>query len=226
MPTLDWLRREFNYGYDSGDVLAWFPNGVRRKEQASAGGSYRRVFNAAALPHLRPDQVVMELGPGRGSWSRALLRYLPEGQLHTFDFQDVTPWLQPERYAGRLICHHISDNAFADVADSSFDFGWSFGVLCHNNTAQIELVLRNLLPKFKPGALAVHQYGDWQKLERYGWERGCVPREFRDKPDDEIWWPRNDQATMRRVVENAGWKVLNADLGLLQRDSIMLMQRP
>ena len=43
MPTLDWLKKEFHYGYNSGDVLAQEPDEVRAKEEALCGGSYRQV---------------------------------------------------------------------------------------------------------------------------------------------------------------------------------------
>jgi len=33
MPTLDWLIREFSYGYDSGNILSLFPNKRRRDEE-------------------------------------------------------------------------------------------------------------------------------------------------------------------------------------------------
>jgi hypothetical protein len=67
MPTLDWLRAEFQYGYDSGDVLARLPGFVRFREERAIGGSYRKVFLNAAAPYLRPESRVLELGPGKGS---------------------------------------------------------------------------------------------------------------------------------------------------------------
>jgi len=33
MPKLDWIKKEFDYGYDSGDVLSIIPNAIRRKEE-------------------------------------------------------------------------------------------------------------------------------------------------------------------------------------------------
>jgi hypothetical protein len=226
MPTLDWLKKEYHYGYDSGNILSLFPNSTRRKEEKAIGGSYRKVFQTALLPYIKPDSKVLELGPGRGSWSRAILQHIPYGQLHTVDFQDVSQWLKPENYNGRLVCHHISDNTYySSFEDEYFDFFWSFGVLCHNNQEQIEEILRDVLPKMKHGAKAVHMYADWDKLEKYGWVKGRVPIEFKDKPDDEIWWPRNNQDAMSSLVMRVGWKVLSRDLELVKRDSIIVLER-
>ena len=225
MPTQAELKNMFDYGYDSGDVLS--PESSKRRliEEFFIGGSYRSVFVNGILPYIKSNSAVLELGPGRGSWSKAILRFITEGKLHVVDFQNVAPWLEPEKYNGRLVCHQVFDNSFSALENEHFDFFWSFGVLCHNNVDDIREVLRNSLSKMKKWGIAVHQYSNWEKLERFGWERGGVPLEFRNMPDGQIWWPRNDCKTMARIAEEAGWKVLNPDLGLIQRDSIMVMQR-
>lgn len=226
MPTLSWLQQEFSYGYDSGNILSLIAGRVRRSEERRSGGSYRRVFKKALQPHLRPNARVLELGPGKGSWSRAILQHIPEGELHTVDFQDVTQWLKPENYSGRLICHRVLDNRFDGLPDGYFDVFWSFGVLCHNEASSILHILTRARDKMKPGAVSVHQYGNWEKLEAFGWNRGGVPQEFRSRNDAEIWWPRNDQRLMSRLATEAGWQVLRADLNLLERDSLILLRNP
>jgi ubiquinone/menaquinone biosynthesis C-methylase UbiE len=131
MPTLDWLQHAFSSGYDSGNVLSLIPGARRRSEERHIGASYRKVFFRAILPYIKADSVVLELGPGRGSWSRAILKYIPQGELHTVDFQDVTVWLQPDRYRDRLFCHQISDNSFSGLKDAYFDF--LFIPSCHGS---------------------------------------------------------------------------------------------
>lgn len=225
MPTMEWLQQEFDYGYDSGNVLSVEPDPVRAKEERAIGGCYRTVFLKGVKPFLKKDSRVLELGPGRGSWSRAILETIGEGELHTVDFQDVRPWLHPESYGGRLVCHQVADNSFSAVPDGYFDLFWSFGVLCHNNQADIFEILRNALPKAKVGGVAVHQYSDWDKLDCYGWRRGTIPERFRTQGDDAIWWPRNNQEIMAKIAAAAGWKVIRADMELVERDSVILMVR-
>src|SRR5262245_30745199 len=221
MPTLSWLQQEFSYGYDSGNILSLISGRIRRSEERRSGGSYRRVFKKALHPHLRADAKVLELGPGKGSWSRAILQHIPEGELHTVDFQDVTKWLKPEDYQGRLVCHRVHDNSFDGLPTAYFDVFWSFGVLCHNDSSSILHILRQARAKMKRDAVAIHQYGNWEKLEAFGWNRGGVPQEFKAKSDEDIWWPRNDQRLMAKLATEAGWQVLSADLELLQRDSLI-----
>jgi hypothetical protein len=226
MPTLDWLKRAFAYGYDSGDILRPEPDAVRAGEERDSGGSYHDVLHRAIVPYLTPRSVVLELGPGRGSWTRALLSLVPFGAVHTVDFLDVEPWLQPRRYDGRLVCHTVSGNSFACVADGHFDFFFSFGVLCHNNIEHIEEILTNSRPKMKAGGVAVHQYGDWDKLDARGWDRLPTSAGFKQQPDDAIWWPRNSSAAMSTVALRSGWTVVAADLDLLRRDGIIVLRAP
>lgn len=133
---------------------------------------------AGIFPYLMPDARVLELGPGKGSWSKAILDAIRQGQLHTVDFQNVEQWLQPSKYQGRLVCHTVTDNSFSCAPDEYFDFFWSFGVLCHNNREHILKILKNSLPKMKKSGVAVHEYSGWDRLNRYGWIRGGIPVEF------------------------------------------------
>jgi len=224
MPTTEWLKKEFDYGYDSGNVLGLLPNKVRRSEEKRIGGSYRRVFKQAILPFLKPDSTVMELGPGNGAWSRAILQHIPQGKLITVDYQDVTQWLDPDRYDGRLECHQVTENSFACIEHCSVDFFWSMGVLCHNNRKHIGEILHNARPKLKPGSYACHQYANWDKLEEYGWRRGGVPTDFQKMADDEIWWPRNNQEDMVSLSMDAGWTVIQPDMKLLRRDGVIQLR--
>ena len=122
MATTEELKRLHAYGYDSGDVLRWRADATRKGEERVIGGSYRRFFMRAVRPHLERSSLVLELGPGRGSWTRALLRYVPDGAVHTVDYLDVSPWLPPDEYGGRLVCHQVDDNSFSTVPDGTMRY--------------------------------------------------------------------------------------------------------
>lgn len=230
MTTTGHLMHLFSAGYDSGDILKRWPNRVRRHEERRIGGSYRRCFMEAARPHLHDSSVVMELGPGRGSWTHALLTYVPRGQVHTVDFVEVSEWLRAEDHGGRLVNHRVQDDSFDSLPDDAFDFFFSFGVLCHNTTRAIGEIMGNALPKMRPGGIAIHQYGDWDKLQQLGWgdARHGVPAEYRELPDEHErnLWPRNDPKTMVAVCREAGWVVEEPDLGLFRRDSVIRLRAP
>lgn len=225
MPTIEWLKKQFHYGYQSGDILAATPDAKRQQEESFIGGSYGVFFKEGICPFLTKTSRVLELGPGAGSWTRAMLSVVTEGKVHTCDFQDVRQWLNPESYDGRLVCTQVDDNSFSEYEDDYFDLFFSFGVLVHCNQDLIYEILHNALRKMKVGGYALHDFADWDKLTAYGWERGNTPTRFKDLPDDEIWWPRNNTATMAKIAQDAGWVVEKADLGYFERDGIILLRR-
>lgn len=224
MPTVDWLKKEFDYGYSSGNVLAIQPDAHRLKEERVIGGSYRRFFLEGVLPFLKPGMHVVELGPGNGSWTRALLS-VPDIRVTTCDFQDVTKWLKPECYDGRLVCHRVTDNSFSCIADNSVDVFFSFGVLVHCNKNLIAEILKNILGKMKHDGVAIHNFGDWNKLEKFGWELAGIPLSFKDLPDDDIWWPRNTTQEMNELAESSGWITCVNDMHFFKRDGVALLAK-
>lgn len=226
MPTTEWLKKEFHYGYQSGDILATIPDEQRQKEESVIGGSYNAFFKQGVCPLLTDNSRVLELGPGAGTWTRALLSVVTKGEVHTSDFQDVRQWLHPASYNGRLFCTQVNDNSFREYTDDYFDLFFSFGVLVHCNQDLISDILHNALRKVKPGGYALHNFGDWKKLTAWGWDRGKIPTSFAHLPDDEIWWPRNTTVIMATIAKQAGWKVEKADLKYFQRDGVILLRRP
>jgi hypothetical protein len=79
---------------------------------------------------------------------------VPRGEVHTVDFQNVRGWIHPQPGSGRLLCHQVSDNSFANVPEATFDFLWSFGVLCHNNAEHTREIFCNARRKMEPSAHA------------------------------------------------------------------------
>jgi len=200
MPTIEWLKAEFSYGYDSGDIQAETIDKQRKLEESKIGGSYAVIAEELLMNNIKPNAQVLELGPGTGSWSRVILDALGEGgKLSTLDFQDVSKWLNSKMYQGKLVHYLIDSYDYSFLSDNTFDMFWSFGVLCHNNIDSIYQIMHNISPKLKKGALVIHQYADWEKLEEYGWKKGAIPLDFKDKVDDEIWWPRNNQKVMQTI---------------------------
>jgi len=223
MPTQEWLKKEFSYGYDSGNIEDTLANVQREKEESRIGGSYNEIAEKLLKKHIQKNSKVLELGPGRGSWSKVILNILEEeGSLTTLDFQDVSQWLNKSDYKATLCTHQINSNSYNCLENDTYDVFWSFGVLCHNNIDSIYQILHNIAPKMKKGAILIHQYADWDKLENFGWKKGAVPEKFKKLRDDEIWWPRNNKTVMKTILEANGYEIINIDCELTLRDSIFI----
>jgi cyclopropane fatty-acyl-phospholipid synthase-like methyltransferase len=163
---------------------------------------------------------VLELGPGKGSWTRAILAHIPDGELHTVDFQDVTKWINASSYGARLVCHLVDDFSLAAVPDGYFDVCFSFGVLCHHAIEQIRQILDASRSKMARGGIAVHQYAETHKFYRSG--RGVDFPGLASLPDS--WWPPNTVEAMTATAEDAGWTVIEGDMRLFDRDGIILLK--
>jgi SAM-dependent methyltransferase len=227
MPTQEFIKKEFSYGYSSGDILSEPPDPVTQQEEACIGGRYREVFMSLILPNLKPGNRILELGPGRGSWTAAMLRHGPECEIHTVDFQDLGRWIDIPAQNGRLVHHQVEEgHTFTPIPKKAFDFFFAWGVLCHWGKADIRQILSGALACMKPDARAVVQYAAWDKLDVYGWERGRVPETFRELDDKDMWWPRNTVADMAALCRDAGWVVIEADCGIVGRDGVALLSTP
>lgn len=222
MAKLEWLKNQFVDGYDSGDVLAEVPSARRLREEGLSGGSYAEVFKRAILPFLRPDSTVLELGPGKGSWTRPLLRHLPAGHLHAVDFVQTQAWFEDVPQRDRLHLHRAEDFSFSMIEQGSIDFFWSFGVLCHHSIEQITSLFTHARPKMKPGGVAVHHYGHWEKLYQTGRIQNFQGLAY--QPLEESPWPPNLPYAMAAAAEAAGWLCIEDDMDLLSRDGLILLK--
>lgn len=225
MATLEWLLAVHEPGYDSGEINSIEPDARRAHEEALIGGSYYEVFQKAIQPFVTPNSRVLELGPGKGSWTRAILSLVTHGEVHTLDIHDVTRFMKPTDWPGRLHCHLVNDNDYRFLPDDFFDFFFSFGVFCHLHHAERMEILKQALPKVRRGGYSVHEYGDWNKLDMFGWSRGGIPEDLKQVSDEESWWPRNDALKMAQAARNSGWSVIWPDLDILKRDGIIVLRR-
>jgi hypothetical protein len=195
--TEEWLKSAFAEGYDSGDILSPVPSSRRLHQEALIGGSYREAFHRAVFPFLRPDSRVLELGPGKGSW-----------------------WNNATEYRGRLVRHRVDSFTLDGVPDRYFDVCFSFGVLCHHAIEQIGQVLHATRSKMALGGVAMHQYAETHKFYRSG--RAVDFPDLPSLPDS--WWPPNTVEAMAVTAEAAGWTVIEADMGLFDRDGMILLK--
>ncbi len=179
-----WSKEAFAEGYSSGTVVGPLRKGdpeteLRLFEDKRIGGSLSEFFEAGVKPHLRPDSRVLEFGPGRGSWTRALFSAVTKGEIHTVDLQDIRPWVQDllDRFPGRLCIHQvpIGESAYGFLQDAYFDVFFSFGVFCHIDLDALETFLKRIKPKLKREAVCIAEYSDWEKGAPY-----CVSPEGRE----------------------------------------------
>jgi hypothetical protein len=179
-----WSKEAFADGYSSGTVVGPLQEGeaeteLRLFEDKRIGGSLSEFFEAGVNPYLKADSRVLEFGPGRGSWTRALFSKVARGEIHTVDLQDIRPWVPDliDRFPDRFYIHQvpIGESGYHFLQDGYFDVLFSFGVFCHMDLDALETFLVNIKPKLKKGAVCIAEYSDWEKGVPY-----CVSPEGRE----------------------------------------------
>lgn len=171
-----WSKHAFTGGYSSGTILGPLcvddpETGIRLFEDKRIGGSLSEFFMGGVKPLLRPDFRVLELGPGKGSWTRALFSVITQGEIHTIDLQDIRPWVKDliALFSDRFFIHQVAigEKDYNFIPDNYFDAFFSFGVFCHMNLDELEAFLSMLRTKLKKGSICIAQYSDWQKGLEY-----------------------------------------------------------
>ena len=179
-----WSKDAFAEGYSSGTIVGPLKEGdpeteIRLFEDKRIGGSLSEFFEVGVGPYLKPDSRVLELGPGRGSWTRALFSKVTRGEIHTVDLQDIRPWVQDmtQAYPHRFFIHQVSvgGSSYDFLEDEYFDVFFSFGVFCHMDPDALETFLERVRRKLKRNAVCIAEYSDWEKGAPY-----CLSPEGRE----------------------------------------------
>ncbi|WP_426164973.1 class I SAM-dependent methyltransferase [Sandarakinorhabdus sp. DWP1-3-1] len=152
-------------GYCEGDPL----NPVATSGYGDLG--YISVLHAAHLvcirPFIKPDTVALEIGPGRGTFTRSLLDAREIWCMDALDAEHNGFWQHVgEAARPRIHYHRVADFSCSVLPDGHFDFIFSFGVFCHITAEGQRAYYRNLFAKAKPGANAMIMFADFDKYNR------------------------------------------------------------
>jgi SAM-dependent methyltransferase len=218
------MQELFGAGYDSGDIERGLDDPLILQEYLDTGANYKMIFDELIKPRLQTSRVILEIGPGKGSWTRAVLNHFHSGTLIVVDRLPVEDMLRERcRGAGeRLKFYQTTDNDYSSFEDRSIDFVFSFGVFVHIPVPEIASILKRLRSKMVPGGEIILQYSNWDKLDKWGWERARVPVWFRDNPTHpKMWWTKNDCGTMERLSKEAGYDIESLDVSYFGTCSVL-----
>ena len=156
------FRRRWPGGYCEGDPLD--PVGRCSFDDLGYLSVLYVVHSYCIRPRVKGDIAVLEIGPGRGAWTRALLGAREVWALDAASAEDNGFWEHVGReWKDRVRYVQVSDFSCRELPDDHFDFLFSFGVFCHISWEGQQEYYRNLLPKMKRGAEAFVSYADFDK---------------------------------------------------------------
>jgi methyltransferase family protein len=153
--------------------------------------SLHTIYLACIRPYLGSESVALEIGPGRGAWSKTML---DRGCARLYAV-DVVP---PEKtffwdYVGRnprATYLTATDCELGSVPDNSIDFFFSFGVFCHLRPEMCESYVRSLTRKMKSGANGFLMCADFDKYNRCQANADSTSlKRFFDHQTRKVWMP-------------------------------------
>ena len=176
-------------GYYEGDPLD--PMAESTYGVYGYSSSLYTVYLACIRPYVGPKTVALEIGPGRGAWSRAILSrhcarlyavdVAPAEHTHFWD------------YVGRdeRVSYLVAENfELSDIPNASIDFLFSFGVFCHLRPQMCESYIQSLSRKMKTQANGFLMYADFDKYNH------CLDnadstslKRFFDHQTRKVWMP-------------------------------------
>ena len=240
-------------GYFEGDPLD--PMGA----SSYGAGGYMSVLHATYLAAIRPyvneETVALEIGPGRGAWTRCLLPAREVWAMDVLSAEHNGFW----EYVGRHEHVHyrqVDDFSCRELPDDHFTYLFSFGCLCHVSFEGTAAYLDNLWAKLRPGAECFLMVADYDKanraasdpqaivasrtapagrrgdLIRAAWRLSGLDRlpwshlhDADEEPSPGRWY---DTGTSRLAafLEERGYVVCDEDMGLTHRDPVVHFVRP
>lgn len=220
------MKQYFSDGYDSGNIEKGLSDPLILQEYEDSGGNYKIIFDQLIKPHIKSNHQLLEIGPGKGSWTTSVLNHMSSGSLHAVDVLNLRDILFERciNAHNHLQFYQIDDFNYDIFKKNTFDFVFSMGVLVHLKLREIEKLLSVVKPKIKPGGKMVIHYSNWDKLDMYGWKKARVPENFKENPEGEdVWWTKNNCEIMGELFSKLGYNILELDTNHMKRDSIALI---
>ena len=116
--------------------------------------------------YINNTTTVLEIGPGRGAWTKTMLKYNPKKIicLDVFSAARNNFWnFVGKENMNKIDYFQVNDFLCNDISNNSIDFLFSYDVFCHISFNNTELYLKNLYNKFKKGSICVIMIADYNK---------------------------------------------------------------
>ncbi|MEU9174699.1 class I SAM-dependent methyltransferase [Streptomyces sp. NPDC048420] len=124
------------------------------------------TYLACIKPYINAKTRAVEIGPGRGAWTRAMAGAGEVICLDALSAEHNGFW----EYVGRrenVRYFKVEDFGCGMLTDDSIDYLFSFDALCHVSFEGISAYLTNLYPKFQSGAHGFIMVADYTKYNSF-----------------------------------------------------------
>ncbi len=241
-------------GYYEGDPLRF----LSRSNYGNYG--YISILHATYLlcikPFIKSETIALEIGPGRGGWTKALL---PAKEIWALDalsaeYNQFHEYLNHPKNVKYI---QVEDFSCKDLPENHFDYMFSFGCLCHVSFEGTTEYAKNLFDKLKSGADCFWLVADKKKYyeflddpkvynireqaaplgKKYAFLR-FVQNLFTDSSEKHFknYDPFEDKRSGKwfdagkertaEMLKSFGYEIIDEDVGTIPRDVIVHFRKP
>jgi phospholipid N-methyltransferase len=149
-------------GYFAGDPLE--PVGKSQYGDMGYISSQHAIYQVCIRPYVKSNTRVLEIGPGRGAWTKTMLNAKEIWCLDALSAEYNRFWT----YVGnqnrdKIRYLQVNDFSCKQLPDNYFDFMFSYGTFCHITWDSQREYYKNLYPKLVCGASAMVMFADFDK---------------------------------------------------------------
>lgn len=209
------------------------------------------TYIACIRPFIHPHVTALEIGPGRGAWTRTMLKAREVWCLDALSAEHNGFW----GYVGRqphVQYRQVTDFSCSELPDDAIDYLFSFGCLCHVSFDGITVYMENLWPKLRSGANAFIMIADYQKynwaaenqrsldirralapIARLEWDGLPLPGQAlrmldvneNQEPSPGRWYHAGVERTCLMLIAK-GYQIVTPDVGVNFRDVVIHFRKP
>jgi hypothetical protein len=123
----------------------------------------RATYLRCIKPYINAESVALEIGAGRGAWTKALLEAKEVWALDAMsaEYNHFWEYIGNQPHVNYI---QVEDFSCSSLPDNHFNYMFSFGCLCHVSFEGIEEYAKNLFPKLKSGSNCFWLVADYDKF--------------------------------------------------------------
>jgi hypothetical protein len=244
------VQNKWHGGYLEGEPLD--PMAPSAYQQLGFISMLHATYLRCIKPYINAQTVSLELGPGRGAWTKCLL---PSKEVFALDALSAqhNGIFQYLGHPTNLKYFQVADFECDMLPDNGIDFMFSHGCLCHVSFDGITRYAERIHTKMKAGGNCFWMVGDaakynnaylrhsiWDALARTMPAQGQavvaqlkqmsgpvhrVPPEQIDQEGPGKWYAAGGARTCE-MLQSVGYEIVDPDVGTNLRDPIIHFRRP
>ena len=222
--------------YSVFDVSQGYADQERLKHERSIATEELGALSALYVTYLMcirgrvQGAKVLEIGPGRGAWSKAIM---DEGadllyalDALSADHNGFYPYVDPDgKYKGKVQYLQVKDFS-CDVPDGiQFDFFFSFGCFCHIRRHGTAEYFGNIYRRMRPGAEGFVMISDYEKMAKALGTPFNPENIVEGGSGTGVPWSHLGVEWFCQMLASNGFTVLNRDIQCNMRDPIVHFRR-